>query len=155
MGSTTEDSESDDDLVTVPDVDSEAEAMENDHKVVMSDEELIVSSDSDSEDGNALMRDQLLIVHEKLDKDKRHGSGRGDASDKRDTWHDSGCRETSDGGTANITPLLGEGQTWSIPRYQARPLDHVAYLTVLEELADEQMVAATQLDQNFAYTSIS
>ena len=143
VGSAVEDSDSDDDLVMVPDADSEEEAIERHRTVVLSGEEMLMSSDSDSEDGDALTRDQLLIVNEKLEKSEQRGSGWGKASAKRDRQHDSGCRETSDSGTTNIGPILEDGQTWSIPHYQARPLDRTAYMNTLEELADEQMIAAT------------
>ena len=74
-GSTMKDNQSDEDLETVDSTDSEADAVEKHRKAVMSDDDLDLSSDSDLEDGDAHVRDQLLIVNEKLDKDKRRGSG--------------------------------------------------------------------------------
>ena len=138
VGSIVGDSQSD--AETIDNADSEVEGVENHCKQFLSKHELSMLSSSDSEDGNARVRDQLLIMKEKLDKDKRQ---------------DSGCGETSDGSTTNIGPLLGDGQTWSIPQYQARPINRAEYLATLEQLVDKQMIAATQLDQNFAYTSIS
>ena len=134
-GNASDDSDSDNDLETVTDASSEADTVEEHCKAVLLGEEMIMLSDSDSEDGDSRIRDQLLITNKKLDRSAQHGSRCGGVSDNHDTRHDSGCRETSDGSTVNVRPL--------------------PYLFALEELADKQMVAATQLDQNFTYTSIS
>ena len=123
VGSAMEDSDSNNDMITVAGGDSKDDAIEKHRKAVLSGEEMAVSSDSDSEDRNAMTRDQLLIVTNKLDKSDRWGKGKGQrkSSTKRDRQHDSGCGKTSNGGPANVTPLLGDGQSWSIPHYQARP----------------------------------
>ena len=67
--------------------------------------------------------------------------------------HDSGLSETSDGGTAKITPLLNTGQDWTHPNMIAT--NSPEYLNALETLADKQIQVVMGLDKDYAHSSLT